>query len=159
MNNEFSYKGYSGSCEASIEDECLVGRILFIDDLIVYEGETVAALRSAFEAAVERYLEHCAKTGKPANKPYSGNFNVRVSNAAHKEAAQCAQRDRISLNQFVARALDNEIKRVSHPEVIHHELTVNHVITHEQKSVELPYEVKETSWRQSPAKPRLQLVN
>lgn len=158
MSNEFSYKDYSGSCESSIEDECLIGRILFIDDLITYEGNTILELKASFEAAVDRYLEYCASTGRPANKAYSGNFNVRVSKDIHKTAAQCAQRDGISLNQFVGRALEKEVKQTNQAEVVHHEVTVNHVITHEPQTVDLPYSVKETLWQQSPAKPHLKLV-
>lgn len=46
------HKGFTGSMEASIEDECLHGRILFIDDIVTYEGETVAELKDSFVAAV-----------------------------------------------------------------------------------------------------------
>jgi predicted HicB family RNase H-like nuclease len=109
MKNELHYKNYVGSCEVSVEDECLIGRILFIDDLIVYEGNTFADMKLAFEAAVDRYLAYCVETGKPANKPYSGNFNIRINKEMHKKAAQCAQRQGISLNQFVGRALERAI--------------------------------------------------
>ncbi len=36
------------------------------------------ALKANFQAAVDRYLAFCEKTGKAANKPYIGTFNVRV---------------------------------------------------------------------------------
>ena len=76
MSN-LTYKGYTGTIEASIEDNCLHGQILLIDDIITYEGTTVENNKAAFEEAVNRYLAYCEKTGKPANKPYSGTFNVR----------------------------------------------------------------------------------
>ncbi len=71
MGNEFNYNGYSGSCVASVEDGCLYGRILFINDLITYEGNTIPELQEAFKLAVDNYIAHCAKTGQQANKPYS----------------------------------------------------------------------------------------
>lgn len=126
MSNEFSYAGYSGSCEASIEDDCLHGRILFIDDLITYEGNTISELKASFETAVDRYVAYCTQTGKPANKPYSGNFNVRVSPSIHKAAAQRAQRDSVSLNSLVGRALENEISKADTAITMRHEVTVNH---------------------------------
>lgn len=158
MSNEFSYAGYSGSCEASIEDGCLHGRILFIDDLITYEGNTISELKASFEASVDRYVAYCAQIGKPANKPYSGNFNVRVNPDIHKAAAQHAQRDGVSLNQFVGRALEKEVNQTAQTEVMHHEVTVNHVVTHKQETIEVPYVTKEPPWQQNLEKPRLKVV-
>ena len=68
MNN-LSYKGYTGTIDASVEDNCLHGRILFIDDVIAYEGTAVDDIKLSFEKAVDRYLAYCEETGKPANVP------------------------------------------------------------------------------------------
>lgn len=54
-----SHNEYLGSVEVSLQDNCLCGRILFIDDLVSYEGQTVGELRLAFEEAVEHYLSTC----------------------------------------------------------------------------------------------------
>ena len=56
MKHTLSYKGYSGSAEISIEDNCLHGKIEFINDLVTFEGATPIELQSAFEEAVDRYL-------------------------------------------------------------------------------------------------------
>jgi predicted HicB family RNase H-like nuclease len=51
MNNQtFLYKGYTGSIEVSVEDSCLHGEILFIDDIITYEGTGVDELQVSFNA-------------------------------------------------------------------------------------------------------------
>ena len=63
-----SYRGYEGSIETSVEDECLRGKILFINDIITYEAETVPALKAAFQEAVERYLDYCKATGRAPDK-------------------------------------------------------------------------------------------
>ncbi len=104
------YNGFAGSIEASVEDECLFGRIRFIDDLISYEGNTVAELNSAFIAAVDRYLEHCKCVGKPPNKSYSGTFNVRVGPELHKQAAQKASSLGLSLNQYLTNIVKMDIQ-------------------------------------------------
>ena len=158
MSNEFSYAGYSGSCEASIEDDCLHGRILFIDDLIAYEGGAISELKASFEAAVDRYVAYCAQTGKPANKPYSGNFNIRVSANIHKAAAQRAQREGVSLNNLVGRALEKEVNQADPANTLHHEVTVNHVVTLQQQVVEVPYATEEPSWQRNQEKPQLKVV-
>jgi predicted HicB family RNase H-like nuclease len=59
----FEHKGYAGSVEHSLDDEVLHGKVLFIDDLVNYEGETIAQLRSAFIEAVDHYLERCQEEG------------------------------------------------------------------------------------------------
>ena len=106
---ELMYEGFTGSIEASVEDECLHGRIQFIDDLITYEGNTISEIKSAFKDAVVRYLEHCKKIGKSPNKPYSGTFNVRIGAELHKQAAQKAASMGLSLNQLVTNAIQTEV--------------------------------------------------
>lgn len=110
MSNQFTYKGYSGSCLSSIEDECLHGRILFITDLITYEGNTIPELRASFEMAVDDYLNYCKETGKQAEKPYSGSFNVRIPPELHKELAKRASRHGMTINEFVKHAIEKEVK-------------------------------------------------
>jgi len=105
------YKGFTGSFDASLEDECLVGKVLFIDDIVTYEGETVPELKANFQAAVDRYLTYCEKTGKAANKPYSGTFNVRVGSDLHRQAAIAAQDASINLNEYVARAMQAAVEQ------------------------------------------------
>jgi len=103
--NTLSHKGYTGSIEISIEDGCLHGQILFIDDLITYEGKTIPELNKEFSSSVDRYLEYCDKTGKSANKPYSGTFNVRIGQELHRKAAQEALVRNLSLNDYVSQAI------------------------------------------------------
>lgn len=103
---ELTYKGYTGSIEVSIEDECLHGRVLFIDDLITYEGNTVEEIKIAFQNATDRYIAYCLKTGKPANKPYSGTFNVRIGSSRHRALAQQAHKEKTSINDVVCKAID-----------------------------------------------------
>jgi len=104
-----TYNGYSGSIEVSTEDECLHGRVLFIDDLITYEGGSVAEVRTAFQDAVDRYVVHCARVGKAANKPYSGTFNVRIGPELHSKAARAAEEKGFKLNEFVKSAIQAAI--------------------------------------------------
>ena len=51
------YKGYTGTSEYRVEDSCYHGQIAFIRDLITYEGESLEELETAFQEAVDRYLE------------------------------------------------------------------------------------------------------
>ncbi len=124
--NKFTYKSYTGTIEASIEDGCLHGKILFIDDIITYEGNTVDDIKTSFEEAVERYLVYCNETGKPANKPYSGTFNVRVGRELHRRAVEAAYHRGIKLNDFVTQSIQSAIEQNG---VVRVELTHYHNIT------------------------------
>ena len=107
------HKGFTGSGEMSLEDDCLIGRVLFIDDIVTYEGATVAELVENFRVAVDHYLDHCKRTGKPANKPYSGTFNVRIGPQLHREAVIAANAAGINLNEFVMTAIEVTLKTAS----------------------------------------------
>jgi predicted HicB family RNase H-like nuclease len=126
MSN-LAYKGYTGTIEASIEDGCLHGQILFITDIITYEGNTVDDIKTSFEEAVDHYLAYCQNTGKPANKPYSGTFNVRVGQDLHRKAVEVAYNQSITLNDFVAQSIKNAIEKngvIKLEHTHHHNITI-----------------------------------
>jgi predicted HicB family RNase H-like nuclease len=52
----FSYKGFIGSIEADPKAKCLYGRLLYINDLISYEADTVGMLEKEFKNAVNDYF-------------------------------------------------------------------------------------------------------
>lgn len=133
--NKLMHNGFTGSYEVSLEDECLIGKVLFVDDIITYEGETVAELTANFQAAVDRYLAYCKKTGKAANKPYSGTFNVRVGPGLHREAVIAASEASVNLNEFVTSAIETAVRKGPIPSVVHND---NHVITIRQDAAQQP---------------------
>lgn len=67
--NTLKYKSYYGSVEASEEDNCLFGKLLFIRPLVNYEGLTVAELRRSFEEAADDYLVECKQLGVEPKNP------------------------------------------------------------------------------------------
>ena len=56
MINSMSYKGYTTSMVFDAEDKIIVGRVLDIDDIISFHGESVAEFESNFHAVIEDYL-------------------------------------------------------------------------------------------------------
>jgi predicted HicB family RNase H-like nuclease len=105
MNEVLKYKGYHGSTEYSLEDDCLHGRLLGITDMITYEGNSVKEIKIAFKDSVDDYLAFCKETGKEPNKPYSGKMMFRVDPKVHAKAALAAQLKGISLNQWAEEVL------------------------------------------------------
>lgn len=132
--NNLLFEGYSGTVEISFEDACLHGRVLFIDDLVSYEGETVKELQASFESAITRYVAHCKKIGKNPNKPYSGTFNVRIGAELHKAAAQAAQKQDVTLNEFVTTAIRHCVDKTLPAQVNHiHQHNVSVTFSGDQK--------------------------
>lgn len=101
----FEYKGYIGSAEVDTEAGVLVGRLLFIRDVIAYSAENPKGLERAFREAVDDYLEACHEAGEEPEVPCKGSFNVRVEPHLHRTAALKARARRITLNQFVESAI------------------------------------------------------
>lgn len=67
--NTMIYRGYAAQIAYSDEDDCFVGRLAGIRDVIGFHGESVTKLRAAFEDAVDDYRETCARLGREPQKP------------------------------------------------------------------------------------------
>lgn len=104
------YNGYLGSVDYSLEDKCLHGKILHINDLVTFEAETVPELEQEFKSAVDDYLETCEKLGRCPDKPFKGTFNVRMSPDQHREAANAAALEETTLNDFVSQAVAQRLE-------------------------------------------------
>ena len=99
------YKNYAARIEYSDEDKCFIGHIAGIRDIVGFHGENVKQLCTAFEDAVDDYLETCKKAKMPPKRPYSGKVLLRISPEIHAEIAMKAEAHGKSLNQWAAEAL------------------------------------------------------
>jgi predicted HicB family RNase H-like nuclease len=120
------HKGFLGNVEVSLDDNCLYGKLLFINDLITYEAETPAQLEEEFKSAVEDYLETCREFGKEPNRPFSGTFNVRIGPELHKKAATFAAKQEKNLNDIIKVAIEQYVdnpKQILHQHVHRIEFT------------------------------------
>ena len=103
--NTMTYRGYAARIEYSDEDECFVGHIAGIQDVIGFHASTVEELRAAFRESVDDYLETCEKLGRKPQKSYSGNLMLRVPPEVHAAIATAAEVSGKSINQWAAEAL------------------------------------------------------
>ena len=69
MKDTMTYKGYFGSVHYNDDDKIFYGKLEFIRALVSYEGTDVVSLRTAFEEAVDDYLELCEEAGKKPETP------------------------------------------------------------------------------------------
>ena len=111
MKDVLVYKDYIGSVHFNADDEVFFGKIEGIEDLVSFEGDSVIELKKGFEEAVDDYLEICKENGKKTDKSYKGSFNVRIAPDIHKKATRLALMKGMSLNQFIQKAVEEEVIR------------------------------------------------
>jgi len=115
MKNYLEYKGYIGTVEFSAEDKVFFGKIHGINDVVTFEGTSVAELEKSFQDGVVDYLETCKALNKAPDKVFKGSFNVRVSQELHQKTALLASKKGLNLNEIVKEALSYLVK---HEEVL-----------------------------------------
>lgn len=103
------YKGYTAVVELDEEQGVLFGRVIGLRDVITFQAETVAQAIEEFHQSVDSYLEFCGSRGERPEKPYSGQFMVRIDPAVHRELASRAEIEKISLNALVVKLLASRL--------------------------------------------------
>lgn len=106
MNSMLEYKGYHASIEFDADDNIFVGEVFGIADSLSFHGSSVEELQHMFAQSIDNYLKLCAEIGKNPDKEFRGSFNVRIPPELHKRAALAAARQKITLNQYVIKAID-----------------------------------------------------
>ncbi len=119
MSDVLEYKNYLSTVQFSAEDDVFYGKVIGINDLVTFEGESVTDLKAAFKEAVDDYLETCVELNKQPEKAYKGSFNIRVSADMHRKAARMAAAKKVTLNEFMKVAISYAL---SHEKEIDKEL-------------------------------------
>lgn len=111
MSEVLKYKGYYAKMEYSVEDKIFFGKILDIDDLILFECEDSSAVEERFQQAVDGYLEMCELEGKAPEKAYNGVFQVRIPPEDHRKLSRKAREDSRSVNDLVREGLSQYLNK------------------------------------------------
>jgi predicted HicB family RNase H-like nuclease len=70
-SNVLTYKGYYGSVDFSLDDNCLYATLIGLENgAITCEGTTLEELRAGFKETVDLYLEHCKECNIEPEKPF-----------------------------------------------------------------------------------------
>jgi predicted HicB family RNase H-like nuclease len=104
------YKRYIGIVEYDDEGKIFTGEVLGVRDVITFQGRTPEELEESFHQSVDLYLEMCARNGVKPQKPFSGRFNLRLDQELHRRIAEQAGLERISLNDWVERAIQSALR-------------------------------------------------
>jgi len=105
MSNTMSYRGYTASMTFDTEDKIIVGRVLDVDDIISFHGESVSEFETNFHMVVDDYISACEQLGSAPEKPASGKLMLRVAPNVHAAALKAAARGGMSLNKWAEQAL------------------------------------------------------
>ena len=106
MTNIMKYKKYVATVELDAEAGLFHGEIINLSDVVTFQGRSVDELRQAFKESVEDYLEACTEFGKEPEKPFTGQFVVRLRPEVHRSAVLAAKIENKSLNAWVAEKLE-----------------------------------------------------
>lgn len=108
MKDIMKYKDYYGSVHYDPDAPIFYGKLEFIKALVSYEATDAVGIKKAFEEAVDDYLEMCRKEKIIPEKPFKGSFNIRVGSQLHERIALAAQRENVSINNYICRILKQE---------------------------------------------------
>ena len=95
------YKGYEGTVKFDEEAGIFYGEVINTRDVITFQGTSVKELQKAFRDSIDDYLAFCEERGEEPDKPFSGQFVVRVNPDVHRAVSQLAAKEGKSLNAWV----------------------------------------------------------
>lgn len=101
-----SHDGYLATVELDEDAGVFHGEVINTRDVLTFQGRTLDELKTAFADTIADYVDWCHERGKTPEKPFSGNFSVRVRPDLHRRTAAAAARQGKSLNGFVAEVLE-----------------------------------------------------
>jgi len=108
----FKYKGYIGKVEFEEEDDLFHGQVINTRDVITFQGKSVRELKRSLKESVEDYLDFCKERGEEPDKPFSGQFIVRIPPEIHREAFIEAKKSGKSLNAWVREVIKKSVSMV-----------------------------------------------
>ena len=110
MSSMLEYKGYHATIEYDEEDEIFVGEVFGVTDSLSFHGDSIGELKRMFSQCIDNYLTLCQRIGKAPETEFPGSVQVRMPPELYKKAALAAAQQKISLDQYVVKAIDNSLK-------------------------------------------------
>lgn len=100
------YKGYVGVVQ--FDDDAMIfhGEVIGLRDVITFRGTTPTELKKEFRISIDGYLDWCKELGQEPDKPFSGEFHLRMTPDLHAKLALKAKSHGVSLNNYINEALE-----------------------------------------------------
>jgi len=96
-----TYKGYHGTVSFDDKSEIFHGEVTDLRDMVTFQGRSVDELKSAFQESIDDYLDFCSERGEDPDKPFSGNFVLRIDPQLHRKLVALSREEGESLNRWV----------------------------------------------------------
>jgi len=104
-----TYKGYTADIKFDSEANTFFGIILNSSAVIHFRGKSVEELEKSFQEGVDEYLTICEEEGIIPERPFSGEFRVRISPELHKKVFLQSKRAKLSINKFAIQAFEEKL--------------------------------------------------
>jgi predicted HicB family RNase H-like nuclease len=101
-----THDGYVATIELDEAAGLFHGEVVNTRDVLTFQGRTFEELKAAFADTITDYIEWCGERGKKPERPFSGNFTLRLSPELHRRIAAAAARSGKSVNTYVAETLE-----------------------------------------------------
>jgi predicted HicB family RNase H-like nuclease len=109
--NTMSYLAYQAVVTYDGDAEIFHGEVMNLRDVITFQGASVEELKTAFAESIDDYLAFCRERNEEPEKPFSGQFVVRVDPPLHRALAAAAKQAGMSLNKWVSTTLERATSR------------------------------------------------
>ena len=104
-DGRMEYKGYNAEVVFDDSIGMLHGSVINLKDMITFETDRTDQIEAEFHAAVDDYIAWCKEEGEEPERPYSGEFRVRVGSDLHRSLAIAAANTEVSLNTYIKERL------------------------------------------------------
>jgi predicted HicB family RNase H-like nuclease len=103
------HKGYQGQVEYDDSARIFHGRVIGLRSVLTFEGRNVDEIEQAFKDSIDDYIEWCEQRNKKPEKPFSGQFTVRITPELHNKLYQASKQEKKSLNELVTETLKHAV--------------------------------------------------
>ena len=98
------YNGYTALVRYSEEDGCFIGKVIGINDQIIFDAPSIDEIRKVFESDVDSYIQYCRQKGREPNKPVE-EIMVPVSPVLYAKVSRMAENDGVPVRKAMETAL------------------------------------------------------
>ena len=104
-----TYKGYKADIKFDSDANTFYGEILNSSAVIHFRGNSVEELEKSFKEGIDEYLTICAEEGISPERPFSGEFRIRISPDLHKQIFLQSKIENLSINKFAIKAFEEKL--------------------------------------------------
>ena len=109
MNNTMTIGSHRAVIQFDPEIGMFRGEFVGLTGGADFYADSVEGLRREGETSLRVFLDVCREKGIEPMRTFSGKFQVRIPEALHARAVEAAAAHGMSLNQFIQRAIEDEI--------------------------------------------------